>query len=653
MKKSTRKVSAALIAAAMTCGMVQVMPASATPALADPPGWKPTDAQSAVDFLNEYGSTYVSEDGYVAFCFPVRPDEDNGGGIAALQECTADYNLVLNTTLRYSCPYEFSEEEEPDYDQYPGKERYEVERAYREWLAAHHQGYQFYLWHIESEGTFSFKLQRDNQSSDTGHVYSFSRSAAGVVTETDIYGWMPDCRTEFENYLHENGGISCHDNYVICAGVVNYSTGAEMNIETSGDGEISEFGYSGCTGIILGEQPTGNASYVFRYAEATKPGELNVSMEINIPWAPEEAKEPVERMRFVIGDDMMVHYYQEPYIIPHEIPEWTPGCYDEALEFSDTYGKTLIKDGYICMCFPYRKYRDEEFLLLNNFQTGKLDPETVQQASLSAPLMDMQFGKPTTVDCDNSGFHVILLQVQSDSGIIDVSYCRREGGRTTAEAPVDTELYNLTFAVSGKEITETDIYGWLPDCCTEFDAWVEEKGALAAHGEYLVSAGKVPVCPVHVELTPTGTAQIELVPGFAPECNPRTLQDPGTPDNDLWLFRATAPGLLTVRRSLCYEDGYMENGKTEDQITVGHYEVSDTLMIRPLDIMNGDISDDGMLNVADVVGITEFLCGQLQLTEEQMIRADYNFDNRVNAIDKTLMKRDILNGSGQTQQPAA
>ena len=57
---------------------------------------------------------------------------------------------------------------------------------------------------------------------------------------------------------------------------------------------------------------------------------------------------------------------------------------------------------------------------------------------------------------------------------------------------------------------------------------------------------------------------------------------------------------------------------------------------------NGDVNDDGILNILDLVSIIQFILGEIEFSQPQLCSADRNFDSVINILDIVQIVSDIL-----------
>ena len=71
------------------------------------------------------------------------------------------------------------------------------------------------------------------------------------------------------------------------------------------------------------------------------------------------------------------------------------------------------------------------------------------------------------------------------------------------------------------------------------------------------------------------------------------------------------------------------------------YYVRDYLSLAELKITMGDLDGNGKMETADLVLLSKYLGGTGTLEEVQFFAADLKNDNRINAADLSVMKRQL------------
>lgn len=202
----------------------------------DLPEWVPTDYTQTVKFENEHGASYVA-DGYVC-C--IRRSDRYGKGLSKriymdlLDE--EEYNPYECQV--YSKVFTFPEPEDTSSEAYEkylselkqlGITEKELEYANKEIR------YSVNVFKPKPSSRLNvyFDDYRGNIGSDFGGKcnLSFSIDKDGVITENDLFSWVPDTIAETREYIKKNGNISTHDEYLVFCSVSN-----AFSIELSQDG---------------------------------------------------------------------------------------------------------------------------------------------------------------------------------------------------------------------------------------------------------------------------------------------------------------------------------------------------------------------------------------------------------------------------------
>lgn len=206
------------------------------------PDWVPRDYSSAVDFLNEYGTSHA-EGNFV--CLVYR----------GFSETTFSNTPLYTTTF---------EGTNPDYEFYYGQPKC--------YMAL-------------------FKYDDNNkeiQASIDKTEYSFTMTENGYE-ETDIYSWLPDSWTEYCEMRVKYGNMFIRDGKIVfikeTSGPAGYSW-----ITLSGDKMLRKERYSGCDTVYEGLPPIGGPSYGVEIMTPESDGFIDLHMVHAKGWEIEESK---------------------------------------------------------------------------------------------------------------------------------------------------------------------------------------------------------------------------------------------------------------------------------------------------------------------------------------------------------------------------
>lgn len=191
--------------------------------------------------------------------------------------------------------------------------------------------------------------------------------------------------------------------------------------------------------------------------------------------------------------------YAADHAMGAALPEWIPDSFDSALDFRNTYGATLVKDGLVCVVFkesmagssddeqgaPRYEIRTTEGVMEELRRERYISEDSgtgdcYEVAVYYAPKKQGEFAVALTDKW-------IQICIMPENGYDPVM----ENNSLAQKAGIDLGGVNAaafySFAVDeDMEITETDIYGWLPDCAAEYKAYKEKNGAVSAKDDLVV-----------------------------------------------------------------------------------------------------------------------------------------------------------------------
>ncbi len=139
------------------------------------------------------------------------------------------------------------------------------------------------------------------------------------------------------------------------------------------------------------------------------------------------------------------------------IPEWVPTDFSSAINFRDTYGHTHVEDGVVCLLFE------------QTLPDPASDEIPRYKLMTTENIMDTLSKRVYTSEETGISFEVVVFAPERsgefETAVIDT---------WAKSASLDTGYYHAvnrySFSVDEElNVTETDIYGWLPDCAIEFD----------------------------------------------------------------------------------------------------------------------------------------------------------------------------------------
>ena len=169
-----------------------------------------------------------------------------------------------------------------------------------------------------------------------------------------------------------------------------------------------------------------------------------------------------------------------------KLPDWIPSDFDSAVEFRNSYGATHIDNGLICLVYPDRARKGRS--------ADTYGYELKPTVGMGLELKHEIYTHELTETC----FDVFVYQPWAQGDVtltitdphVQVKPSEKETGDDW-EPPAIAE-YTFTLDKS-LNITETDIFSWLPDSTKEFREYLRTNGEVSARDNYVV------FCTVTVE----------------------------------------------------------------------------------------------------------------------------------------------------------
>lgn len=264
------------------------------------------------------------------------------------------------------------------------------------------------------------------------------------------------------------------------------------------------------------------------------------------------------------------------------LPDWTPMNFVDAMQFYNTYGKSHVRDNFICLVKPVRldekdKYKTSysgSMAMINTpactspaFFTLDIpkqpDPNDAEALAEYEEYCD-KLGIPT----DDYSFFETYAESEVQYGF-EVQFFRvLEGYDLTVEWIEDLGedykkkvIETFTFENPSGFIEQTDIYSWLPDCPAEYD-WLKSYSldSTLASGRACVYYNYIAYCAdvnastgASLEMEQTGDGAIEFV--MESDCNGFDLRSKVEPidgqgSSSVMVYEPIADGLVDVEWSV-------------------------------------------------------------------------------------------------------
>ena len=160
------------------------------------------------------------------------------------------------------------------------------------------------------------------------------------------------------------------------------------------------------------------------------------------------------------------------------LPEWIPQNYESAQNFRNTYGATHIENGLVCIVF--REHYDK---VPEGEPQGVLRYEIKTTEDMMKVLYSNIYGSEDSEYC----YEVVVYYAPQKQGDFEVALVDTWIKSSELDLGYNHAVVRYKFSIGEEnEITETDIYSWLPDSYSEFYDYVEKNGSVSAKDELVV-----------------------------------------------------------------------------------------------------------------------------------------------------------------------
>ena len=249
-----------------------------------------------------------------------------------------------------------------------------------------------------------FKINRYLDSDPQGS-YEFSSFASGEIREEGLNSWLPDCVTEYKDYVKKNGEVSVKDNYVVFCLDSNSGTAYDWFLSSQSD-NISCFKFLGATSCD--EHPIkpldGGQMHSILLYQAKKDGRSKISYDYvadyGTPYRPEDIERTLtadcmilddaqtillpEMVRIRVNDSVsgmlitapvpkinpQIKVSEEGVYVDHSVGlNANPYIWNDTIHLDSDYFKLELKQNNI----PYGYLLPEEYDEVTKYENGAMD----------------------------------------------------------------------------------------------------------------------------------------------------------------------------------------------------------------------------------------------------------------------------------------
>ena len=170
--------------------------------------------------------------------------------------------------------------------------------------------------------------------------------------------------------------------------------------------------------------------------------------------------------------------YAEEHGMGAALPDWIPSDYASALSFRNTYGATLVKDGLVCVVFREQTKKANK---------GEPDAAPRYEVRTTEGMMSELTHKTYSSDEGAFDYEVVVYYAPEEAGEFEVALVDTWLKSSSLDLGYNHAVAYYSFTVDKEmNITESDMFSWLPDSITEYKEFVDTSGKVAAKDDLVV-----------------------------------------------------------------------------------------------------------------------------------------------------------------------
>ena len=528
------------------------------------PDWIPTSFEEALDFRNKYGTTHIGSGNESDLLCLVFKEQ---------YRCQTRYEIKNTGALVTEYYHDVFVNEDIDV-------AYEVLVYKNTW---------------KTPPDFKVKFSRD---SVLQQEYSFTSFGTQVI-ETDIYGWLPDCKEEYLEYANRNSFVSVKDNYVVFCRDTDIGTEHYwiMNRESDYDSSVISSVCSVDCSVETAEPLDGGTKHEILVFKAKKDGYAKIAYDYTEDYFKHNTPTAIEKT--LCADCVIINDAKAVLLkgnMRFTLVDYDTGKPIDVSENDDSYIWTKVS------------YDKPEGNVIMNSQPLRL---------LTNPIIDKSAG--SYFDADNFSFGLseppkgYLIPETTDPNP------RYENGKIIPEDYMTVTKYaNETADVvirlkSRKEASSTS---------TTITLYDKDTGDL-------IDIPKGDDAFQIMKLSGSSSPLSSKTEYYNLTSNPCTVDDINIydPDSYYYIISDMTGG------------GYCE--PEFEVINEGNNNVK--LSCRLEWVPNGDVNGDGCLTISDALIMQKWLLSVSDITLPNWRAVDFCRDNKIDIFDLIMMRKELIN----------
>lgn len=567
--------------------------------------WVPDNFDEALSFTNMYGRTHT-----------------DGKNLVCCVRAVPNYDEYVHSV----------EVDNEDYDKgYISKEYYKNEDDTLQFKSD--TMYEVTVFYMDKNDKLSFSCRTERYINDMTFSYddcsfSFESDENGNITQTDIFGWLPDSIGEYREYRKANDVVSLHENYVVFAECVCTDGGYELITSQSGEGELREFKKFAIFEATAEPIDPGNSGNTVAVYEPVKEGNVKAEFKIARPW--ETDKEPIALIS--------KNYKIDSNLSIHEIT--SNNNYTEGYSYTVENGSIIFDQSSSNAQISYIISSNSDYDMTCGERTSVFTPEKDGTYVLTVEELCEAI---ISVGMSNSGhfhyFYPVLTYYTAhvQNGEITVQknykhswYSEEQIEKIVAEC-ASTELIVCSdvMAEGSENLLNGEYFSYVNGEMPLQDSHLKNYitnyyNKYNTESYFCMNVG-------YLNETDMIMPRIVLSDYNLAEClSEMHTSGSATSDDimDFYMVRAKKDGKLSITA-----DGFME---FDLEIKNGIFKRADKIK----EGVPGDVNGDGILSVSDSVMLQKYLLVAGKLTNRE--NADICKDGRINVFDLCQMKAEMM-----------
>ena len=347
--------------------------------------------------------------------------------------------------------------------------------------------------------------------------------------------------------------------------------------------------------------------------------------------------------------------------VVNSLPEWIPTDFSEAMEFDAKYGCTHIEGKYVCCVFrmnsekdntknfysynPVTYAEDDCCIMSETYFSGiseKPDPsDSTASEEYLAALEKLHISERDAEYADKKLYYTVDVYALEPGTGLDIYW---HSGPQNYDPEYSRGTHLSFYSDDDGNITESDIFGWVPDSMTEVYDYISANGMISVKDNYAVycSVGYSP----SLKFSQNGIPQVRDFLSYNIS-NPQLVPMMGDKVANVILYTASKPGTVTMNFDYSGVSCADESSGRITQSFRFDFDLKPSMINEEecTPLVPCDCNYDGVFGISDVVTLQSWLLGTRDIPKPE--NADTNKDGVIDVFDLVSMKKLLVKGTGE------